>query len=71
MHIHETGVFDAGWIFWGLGLLLLVGLAVMATFRVARLYRGTSTLPAWLLLIWLLPLVGPILSLASVPKTHR
>lgn len=44
--------------------------AIWATIRVAR-HRTGAALPLWLLLVWLVPLAGPVLALVLVKEPRR
>gem|GEM_PF-2127447 len=44
--------------------------AIWATFRVVRNRTG-SAVPLWLILVWFLPLVGPLLALIIVRQQNN
>ena len=43
--------------------------AIVATFHIVRNTSGSST-PLWLLLAWLVPTVGPVISFFAIRNKH-
>ncbi|MGC3991285.1 MAG: hypothetical protein QM796_16710 [Chthoniobacteraceae bacterium] len=44
--------------------------AIWATIRVVRLRSGASV-PCWLLFVWIIPLIGPLIALLTVRKREQ
>jgi len=56
-----------------INLLVLIAailLAIRATLVSARSFRGALA-PLWILLCWLLPIIGPVAALAAAKKQAR
>ena len=53
--------------FWESMPLINLALAVIATIRCVRIGRKGWTLVLWLLFIWLVPIIGPVVTL-SIPR---
>ncbi len=48
--------------------LATIGLPLAATIHCLRYHRTNSSLPLWLLLTWLIPIVGPLCTFAALRR---
>jgi hypothetical protein len=61
---------DPAKFYWQLSIFIVAALlAIRATIRAIHAYRGVE-LPLWILIAWLFPFVGPIMTLIVIHK-HR
>lgn len=46
------------------GIAVLIGLPLVATLSCVRRFRGDGRLLLWLLIVWIIPVAGPVFGLA-------
>jgi len=50
---------------------IFIGLPLMVTLCCSRRFRGGGRLALWLAIVWLIPILGPLLGLAMAFLTSR
>jgi hypothetical protein len=46
------------------GIAVLIGLPLIVTLSCVRRFRGDGRLAPWLVIVWLIPILGPLFGLA-------